>query len=208
MLVAAQRRARTVALRHPACPGLSDGIVRSAQQEDNLGSKARYLSFTRLERRKSLMERLSFVSCCGAQVKAMTWHRSRSCSIGEPRVSVTGKGRPCAASALGGGRLTERAALERCQAHRGGGRPAGALAQARTPSHAIDRGATLAEVQATLGHSNIMTTSGYRHARPESSSRQLSYKTRILIAVRSNGMMTVIADWPHLPKQAEVQGKK
>jgi hypothetical protein len=31
-------------------------------------------------------------------------------------------------------------------------------------------------------------------------SRQLSYKTHILIGVRSNGVMTVIADWPHLPK--------
>ena len=37
-------------------------------------------------------------------------------------------------------------------------------------SHAIDRGATLPEVQATLGHGNIATTSGYLHARPESSS--------------------------------------
>ena len=38
-------------------------------------------------------------------------------------------------------------------------------------------------------------------------SRELSYKTHILMGVRSNGVMTVIADWPHLPKQAEVQGK-
>lgn len=37
-------------------------------------------------------------------------------------------------------------------------------------SHAIDRGATLPEVQATLGHSNIATTSGYLHARPDTSS--------------------------------------
>jgi integrase/recombinase XerD len=37
-------------------------------------------------------------------------------------------------------------------------------------SHAIDRGATLPEVQTTLGHGNIATTSGYLHARPESSS--------------------------------------
>jgi integrase/recombinase XerD len=37
-------------------------------------------------------------------------------------------------------------------------------------SHAIDRGATLPEVQSTLGHGNIATTSGYLHARPESSS--------------------------------------
>jgi integrase/recombinase XerD len=37
-------------------------------------------------------------------------------------------------------------------------------------SHAIDRGATLPEVQNTLGHDNIATTSGYLHARPDSSS--------------------------------------
>ena len=34
-------------------------------------------------------------------------------------------------------------------------------------SHAIDHGATLPEVQATLAHDNIATTSGYWHARPE-----------------------------------------
>jgi integrase/recombinase XerD len=37
-------------------------------------------------------------------------------------------------------------------------------------SHAIDRGASLPEVQATLGHANVSTTSGYLHARPDSSS--------------------------------------
>jgi integrase/recombinase XerD len=37
-------------------------------------------------------------------------------------------------------------------------------------SHDIDRGATLPEVQTTLGHGNIATTSGYLHARPETSS--------------------------------------
>jgi integrase/recombinase XerD len=37
-------------------------------------------------------------------------------------------------------------------------------------SHAIARGASLPEVQATLGHGNISTTSGYLHARPDSSS--------------------------------------
>ena len=36
-------------------------------------------------------------------------------------------------------------------------------------------------------------------------SGDISYKTHILVGVRSNGVMTVIADWPHLPKQAEVQ---
>jgi integrase/recombinase XerD len=37
-------------------------------------------------------------------------------------------------------------------------------------SHAIDRGATLPEVQRTLGHSNVATTSQYLHARPDTSS--------------------------------------
>ena len=37
-------------------------------------------------------------------------------------------------------------------------------------SHALDRGATLAEVQTTLGHANVATTSGYLHARPNTSS--------------------------------------
>ena len=36
-------------------------------------------------------------------------------------------------------------------------------------------------------------------------SGEVSYKTHILIGVRSNRIMTVIADWPHVPKQAEVQ---
>ena len=34
---------------------------------------------------------------------------------------------------------------------------------------------------------------------------ELSYKTHILIGVRSKGVMTVIADWPHVPKQADVE---
>ena len=38
-----------------------------------------------------------------------------------------------------------------------------------TASHSIARGASLPEVQATLGHSNVSTTSGYLHARPDSS---------------------------------------
>lgn len=36
-------------------------------------------------------------------------------------------------------------------------------------------------------------------------SGEVSYKTHILIGFRLNGTMTVIADWPHVPKQAEVQ---
>jgi site-specific recombinase XerD len=37
-------------------------------------------------------------------------------------------------------------------------------------SHALDRGATLADVQATLGHANVATTSSYLHSRPDRSS--------------------------------------
>ncbi len=36
-------------------------------------------------------------------------------------------------------------------------------------------------------------------------SGEVSYKTHILVGARANGEMTVIADWPHLPKQADVQ---
>jgi hypothetical protein len=36
-------------------------------------------------------------------------------------------------------------------------------------------------------------------------SEEISYKTHILIGVRPNGVMTVIADWPHVPMQADVQ---
>jgi hypothetical protein len=36
-------------------------------------------------------------------------------------------------------------------------------------------------------------------------SARVSYKTHILIGVRPNGAMTVIADWSHVPKQTEVQ---
>jgi site-specific recombinase XerD len=37
-------------------------------------------------------------------------------------------------------------------------------------SHALDKGAALSVVQATLGHSNVSTTSAYLHARPDTSS--------------------------------------
>jgi hypothetical protein len=33
----------------------------------------------------------------------------------------------------------------------------------------------------------------------------VDYKTHILIGVRANGVMTAIGDWPHVPKQADVQ---
>ena len=35
-------------------------------------------------------------------------------------------------------------------------------------------------------------------------SAEITYKTHILIGVRQNGVMTVIADWAHVPRQAEV----
>jgi hypothetical protein len=38
-------------------------------------------------------------------------------------------------------------------------------------------------------------------------SAEITYKTHILVGVRENGVMTVIADWPHLPKQSEVQDR-
>jgi hypothetical protein len=38
-------------------------------------------------------------------------------------------------------------------------------------------------------------------------SAEVTYKTHILIGVRENGVMAVIADWPHLPKQSEVQDR-
>jgi integrase/recombinase XerD len=70
-----------------------------------------------------------------------------------------------------GGRLTESAVLrmvKRVAAKAGIDAPISPhwLRHAHA-SHAIDRGATLPEVQTTLGHSNIATTSGYLHARPD-----------------------------------------
>ena len=38
-------------------------------------------------------------------------------------------------------------------------------------------------------------------------SAEVTYKTHILIGVRENGVMTVIADWPNVPKQSEVQDR-
>jgi hypothetical protein len=38
-----------------------------------------------------------------------------------------------------------------------------------------------------------------------SNHRPIDYKTHILVGVRADGAMTVIGDWPHVPRQAEVQ---
>ena len=81
---------------------------------------------------------------------------------------------PLFASRKTDARLTERAVLgivKRAAARAGIEAPVSPhwLRHAHA-SHAIDRGATLPEVQSTLGHGNIATTSGYLHARPASSS--------------------------------------
>lgn len=39
----------------------------------------------------------------------------------------------------------------------------------------------------------------------KSSSQPIDYKTHILVAVRGDGVMTVVCDWPYVPSQAEVQ---
>ena len=81
---------------------------------------------------------------------------------------------PVFASRKGGGRLTERgihAMVKRAAKVAGiNGAVSPHWLRHAHGSHAIDRGASLPEVQATLGHDNIATTSGYLHARPDSSS--------------------------------------
>jgi site-specific recombinase XerD len=81
---------------------------------------------------------------------------------------------PVFCSRKGGGRLAERAVLGMLKrtAIRSGVNPEVSPHWLRHAhgSHAIERGASLPEVQATLGHDNISTTSGYLHARPNSSS--------------------------------------
>ena len=81
---------------------------------------------------------------------------------------------PVFPSRKGGGQLTERAVLGMLKrtAIKAGVNTAVSPHWLRHAhgSHAIDRGASLPEVQQTLGHSNVSTTSGYLHARPDSSS--------------------------------------
>ena len=73
-----------------------------------------------------------------------------------------------------GGRLTERAVNKMMKRAAKAARVNTAVSphwlRHAHGSHAIDRGASLPEVQATLGHGNIATTSGYLQARPDSSS--------------------------------------
>jgi integrase/recombinase XerD len=85
-----------------------------------------------------------------------------------------GNNDPVFASRRGGGRLTERAVhgMVKRTAVKAGVNTAVSPHWLRHAhgSHAIDRGASLPEVQETLGHGNISTTSGYLHARPNTSS--------------------------------------
>jgi integrase/recombinase XerD len=77
-------------------------------------------------------------------------------------------------SRKGGGRLTEHAVHAMVKR----ARKLAGINEAVSPhwlrhahgSHAIERDASLPEVQSTLGNGNISTTSGYLHARPDSSS--------------------------------------
>jgi site-specific recombinase XerD len=85
------------------------------------------------------------------------------------RGSAAGDGDPILLNRAGGG-LTDRAVnyMLKAAAKRAGlpmGSSAHWLRHAHA-SHAIERGAALPVVQATLGHGNIAVTSGYLHARP------------------------------------------
>jgi integrase/recombinase XerD len=85
-----------------------------------------------------------------------------------------GANHPVFASHKGGRRLTERTVgymLKRTAKRTGiAGTVSPHWLRHAHGSHALDRGATLAEVQTTLGHANVATTSGYLHARPNTSS--------------------------------------
>jgi len=134
-----------------------------------------------------------------SELVALTWSDVLSGKGGKAQLSITGKGgvvrqillpkrvsedlfawRGDASNndpvfpARHGGHLTERAVLGLVKriAKRAGVNEAVSphwLRHAHA-SHALDRGATLVETQATLGHANVATTSGYLHARPDSSS--------------------------------------
>jgi integrase/recombinase XerD len=154
----------------------------------------------RTKRDRVLLEVLYAGGLRVSEIASLTWSDVLLRDKGKVQLSITGKGGvvrqvllpeavsrsllslrgdagandPVFASSKGGGRLTERAVLgtvKRAAARAGIAAPISPhwLRHAHA-SHAIDRGATLPEVQATLGHGNIATTSGYLHARPESSS--------------------------------------
>jgi integrase/recombinase XerD len=98
--------------------------------------------------------------------------------VGSGRLSSAGRSCPCTATpgandpvfaSRNGGHLTERVVnMVKRTAKRAGINEAVSPHWSRHAhgSHAIDRGASLPEIQSLLGHGNIATTSGYLHARP------------------------------------------
>jgi integrase/recombinase XerD len=109
----------------------------------------------------------------GGKVRQVLLPEIVSCSLLSLRGDA-GANDPVFPSRKGGGKLTEHAVhgmVKRAA-------KAAGINEAVSPhwlrhahgSHAIERGASLPEVQATLGHGNISTTSGYLHPSPDSSS--------------------------------------
>jgi integrase/recombinase XerD len=154
----------------------------------------------RTKRDRVLLEVLYAGGLRVSEIVGLTWSDALWRDRGQVQLSVLGKGGvvrqvllpgavsrsllslrgnagahdPVFASRKGGGRLTARAVL-------GTVKRAATKACIQAPisphwlrhahaSHAIGRGATLPEVQSTLGHGNIATASRYLHTRPESSS--------------------------------------
>jgi site-specific recombinase XerD len=161
---------------------------------------ARGVRGARARRDRILLEVLYAGGLRVSELVALTWSDVLPREGGQVQLSVVGKGgvvrqvllpaavsrsllsvrgdagadAPVFASRKGGGPLLARAVrgtVSRAAAKAGLEAPISPhwLRHAHA-SHAIDRGATLPEVQSTLGHSNVATTSGYLHARPESSS--------------------------------------
>jgi integrase/recombinase XerD len=154
----------------------------------------------RSKRDRVLLQVLYAAGLRVSELAGLTWSDALTRDKGQLQLSVTGKGGivrqvllpepvsrallslrvdagandPLFPSGKTGAKLTERAVLgivKRAARRAGIDAPVSPhwLRHAHA-SHAIDRGATLPEVQTTLGHANIATTSGYLHARPESSS--------------------------------------
>jgi integrase/recombinase XerD len=154
----------------------------------------------RTKRDRVLLEVLYAAGLRVSELASLTWSDVLTRDKGQVQLSVLGKGGitrqvllpevvsksllslrgdagnndPIFVSCKSGGRLQQRAVrglLTRAAARAGIEAPVSPhwLRHAHA-SHAIDRGATLPEIQSTLGHGNIATTSGYLHARPESSS--------------------------------------
>jgi integrase/recombinase XerD len=145
----------------------------------------------RARRDRVLLEVLYAGGLRVSELTALTWSDVLARDKGQVQLSITGKGGvmrqvllpeavsrsllslrgdagandPVFASRKGGAKLTERAVLgtvKRAATRAGIEAPVSPhwLRHAHA-SHAIDRGATLPEVQSTLGHGNIATTSLY-----------------------------------------------